>query len=113
MKVFEDEYWKKVSEENEVLPNFHPIDEETFVVLGKIHMMKCQEKSHVLGLCGFKCKEDYKEENQEKALLLFRLIDTVEEQQDDEVKKKLIDLKPSLFGIVWSNKTKKDFIKKI
>ena len=69
-------------------------------------------KKHVLGLCGFKCKEDYDEEKQEKALLLFHLIDSVDEQQDGEVKKKLIDLKPALFGIVWSKETKKDFIKK-
>ena len=114
-KSFESEFWKRITKFNEVLPIFHPIDKQTFTVLGKIHMKKCQEKHHVLGLCGFSCKQtdEQKQENQDKALLLFRLIDHVEEQENAEVKKKLIELKACFYGIVWSQQSKEDFIKKI
>ena len=114
-KSFEDEHWKRISKFNEVLPNFHLIDKETFKVLGKIHMKSCQDKSHMLGLCGFGCKQtsEEKHEKQEKAMLLFRLIDYMEKQEDEEVKKKLIDLNPCFYGIVWGKESKEDFIKKI
>ena len=37
----------------------------------------------------------------------------MEKQEDEEVKKKLIDLNPCFYGIVWGKESKEDFIKKI
>ena len=52
-KSFEDEYWKRISEFNEVLPNFHPIDKETFKVLGKIHEIMSRQITRVGVLQGW------------------------------------------------------------
>ena len=114
-KTFEKEFWKRISQ-NEILPFFHPIDKNTFIVLCKLHLMKCKNESHIIGLCGYICgqSEEKQYENQEKFLTLMRLINMLEETKEDvKGHEQVIDYKPTCFAMVCGEMSMTEFVKKL